>query len=200
MLLYSDIIKEDDQRLRQRSVDVALPLSNEDIILLNDLNEYLENGYDEEIVQKYNLRPGVGIAAVQIGVLKKIFVLYAYDEEGTLYNFGVINPKIISESTEQIYLGTGEGCLSIDRETEGFVHRAKRVVAKFTLYDFETETTHDVQMKFENYIAIVFQHEYDHLNGVLYIDKINKTNPFFVPENSSPLLFSNSEEYEEEWK
>jgi len=189
MLLYKDIIKEDDTRLIQKSDSVSIPLSAEDISLLNNLNEYLSNGYNEELVQELDILPGVGLASVQIGVLKRIFVLYAYDEKGKLYNFGVVNPKIISESTELTFLSTGEGCLSVDRETEGLVHRPKRITAIFHLYDFHEKSLTKVKMKFENYIAIVFQHEYDHLNGILFVDRIDKFDPFFIPENSTPVEF-----------
>lgn len=189
MLQYKDIIKEDDERLLQKSVEVDIPLSDEDIKLLNDLNQYLENGYDEKLAEELDIRPGVGLASVQIGILKRVFVLYAYDEFGKLYHFGVVNPKIISESTELTFLPTGEGCLSVDRETEGLVHRPRRITARFHLYDFKDKTLTEVKMKFENYIAIVFQHEYDHLNGVLFTHRIDKFDPFHVPDNASPISF-----------
>jgi len=197
MLLYKDIIKEDDPRLIQKSEPVSIPLSEEDISLLNNLNEYLENGYDEELIKEVDIRPGVGLASPQTGVLKRIFVLYAYDEEGKLYHFGVVNPKIISESTELTFLSTGEGCLSVDRETEGLVHRPKRITAKFHLYDFDNKSLTEVKTKFENYISIVFQHEYDHLQGVLFVDRIDKFDPFFIPDNSTPVHFGGCEIIEE---
>jgi peptide deformylase len=190
MILYKDIIKEDDQRLYQKSKEVEIPLTDEDIKLLHDLNEYLENGYNDELVKELEIRPGVGLASVQIGVLKRIFVIYAYNEKGELFHFGVVNPKIISESTELTFLPTGEGCLSVDRDVEGLVHRPKRITAKFHKYDFKTKKLEEVTMKFESYIAIVFQHEYDHLNGIMFMDRIDKINPFFVPENSKPILFA----------
>jgi len=117
-------------------------------------------------------------------------LIYAYNEKGELFHFGVVNPKIISESTELTFLPTGEGCLSVDRDVEGLVHRPKRITAKFHKYDFKTKKLEEVTMKFENYIAIVFQHEYDHLNGIMFMDRIDKINPFFVPENSKPILFA----------
>lgn len=197
MLLYKDIIKEDDGRLIQKSEAVDVPLKDEDIELINTLNEYLENGYNDELAKELDIRPGVGLASVQIGVLKRIFVLYAYNEKGRLYHFGVVNPKIISESTELTYLPTGEGCLSVDRETEGLVHRSRRITAKFHLYNFNDKSLTEVKVKFEDYIAIVFQHEYDHLNGVLFVDRIDKFNPFFVPEYSRPISFSLEEDSEE---
>lgn len=189
MLLYKDIIKEDDKRLSEKSLPVSIPLSNEDVELLNKLNEYLENGYDEELIQDLDIRPGVGLASIQIGILKRIFAIYAFDEKGTLYHFGVVNPKIISESVELTYISTGEGCLSVDRETEGLVHRPKRIIAQFHLYDFDNKSLTEVKMKFKDYLAIVFQHEYDHLNGILFVDRINKSNPFYIPENSTLVNF-----------
>lgn len=197
MLVYKDIIKEDDKRLYEKSLPINLPLSEEDIQLLNDLNEYLENGYDEELADEVGIRPGVGLSSVQIGVLKRVFVIYAYDEKGQLFHFGVVNPKILSESTELTFIPTGEGCLSIDRETYGLVHRPKKIKTRFHLYNFEDKTLNEVTMEFENFIAIVFQHEYDHLNGILFIDRFDKFNPYFIPENSKPILFGLEDNDEE---
>lgn len=198
MLTYKNIIKEDDDRLRQKSEPVLLPLSSEDIELLNKMNEYLVNGYDDEFVEKNDIRPGVGLSAVQIGVLKKVFVILAFDENSHLHHYGVINPKIISHSEETVYLPGGEGCLSVDRDIDGLVHRPKRIKAKVYLYDFKTQTVEETVLKLENYMSIVFQHEYDHLNGILFIDRIDKFNPFYVPQNSSVIEFAVEENEKEE--
>ena len=77
MLLYKDIIKEDNLDLRKRSVDVALPLSEEDEKLMLDMNEYLVNGYDDEFVKTHDIRPGVGIAAPQVDELTGTFSVRA---------------------------------------------------------------------------------------------------------------------------
>ena len=98
MLNYSCIIKEDHLDIRKLSENVNLPLSKEDEKTINEMHEYLVNGYDEEKAQKLNIRPGVGIAAPQIDVLKKMFVIIAYDEHDELHEYGVINPKIVSHS------------------------------------------------------------------------------------------------------
>ncbi len=198
MLTYKNIIKEDDDRLRQKSEPVLLPLSSEDIELLNKMNEYLVNGYDDEFVEKNDIRPGVGLSAVQIGVLKRVFVILAFDENSHLHHYGVINPKIISHSEETVYLPGGEGCLSVDRDIDGLVHRPKRIKAKVYLYDFKTQTVEETVLKLENYMSIVFQHEYDHLNGILFIDRIDKFNPFYVPQNSSVIEFAVEENEKEE--
>ncbi len=187
MLTYDDIIKEDNEDIYKDCEPVKLPLSKEDIKTLEDMHEYLIKGYEPDAWKKYRIKPGVGLAAPQIDVLKRMFCVLAYDERGDLWDFGVVNPKIISHSTQLIYLPMGEGCLSVDRETEGFVHRARKVKVSFHLYDFETKTLRKVVMRLKDYVAIIFQHELDHLSGTLFVSRINKDNPFFVPENSKPL-------------
>ena len=189
MLLYKDIIKENNEDLRLKSEDVVLPLSEEDEKTICAMNEYLVNGYDEEFCNTHDIRPGVGIAAPQIDVLKKMFVILAYDEYDELHHYGVINPKIISSSVELCYLPTGEGCLSVDRPVEGLIHRPKRITVDCYLYDFDTKTVAKTKLRLKNYIAIVFQHEYDHLFGKLFVDHINKDNPFYIPNNSSKIVF-----------
>ena len=197
MILMKDIIREGNPLLNEKSVDVELPLSIEDEDILNDMIEYIDNSIDPEIAEKYELRAAVGIAAPQIGILKKMFVIYLTDEQGREHFYPLVNPKIVSYSDEQIYLPGGEGCLSVDREVTGLIHRARRITAKAHLYDPETRKLKEVILKLKNYPALVFQHEYDHLLGVLFPDRVNKTNPLAVPENSVPVVFPKEEAAEE---
>ncbi|MBQ8293027.1 MAG: peptide deformylase [Bacilli bacterium] len=194
MILMKDIIREGNPLLREKSVNVELPLSNEDEEILLSMIEYIDNSIDEEIAEKYDLRAAVGIAAPQIGILKKMFVIYLTDEQGNEHFYPLVNPKIVSYSDEQIYLPGGEGCLSVDREVTGLIHRARRITADAHLYDPETRTLKHVILKLKNYPALVFQHEYDHLFGTLFPDRINKEKPLFVPENSKPVVFPKYEE------
>lgn len=198
MLTYKEIIKEDDIRLREKSQPIKLPLEADDIVLLETLNSYLLAGYDSNYAEQNDIRPGVGLSAVQIGVLKQVFVVVAFDEQGELFHFGAVNPKIISHSEEMTYIPSGEGCLSVDREVEGLVHRSKRISLSAHFYDFSTKELVKKTMKLQDYIAIVCQHEYDHLHGVLFFDHIDSFNPFFVPENSHPVVFPTMEPEDEE--
>lgn len=190
MLTYKDIIKEGDPRLRQKSLAVTLPLTEEDLKLIKAMNEYLEVGYDDEKAATCGIRPGVGLSAVQLGLLKQIIVIYAYNEKGEKFHYAFVNPKIISHSVETVYLPGGEGCLSIEREINGLVHRPRRVKLRAQVYDFQSESLNEQFMSLEGYLSLVFQHEYDHLNGILFIDRIDKVNPFFIPDNSSPIKFN----------
>jgi peptide deformylase len=194
MIDYSYIIKENHEDIRKPSENVKTPLSKEDKETMYNMYEYLINGYDEELAKKLNIRPGVGIAAPQIDILKKMFVIVAYDEHDELHEYGVINPKIVSHSEELTYLKGGEGCLSVDREVSGLIHRPKKITVEFDNFDFETGTTQHVKLRLKGYIAIVFQHEYDHLFGKLFIDHINKEQPFFIPSNSTPIHFDFEDE------
>lgn len=192
MFEYKDILKDESKAhdiLREKSIDVSLPLSQEDKNALKAMNEYLTLGYDEQYTKKHDIRPGVGIAAPQIGILKKMFVIMAYDEKGNYHNYLIINPRIISHSEEKIYLETGEGCLSVESEHRGYIHRHKRIKASCYLYNIENDTIEQTTLALKGYLSIIFQHEYDHLFGILFFDHIDKFNPFFVPYNSNPLKF-----------
>ena len=190
MLLYKDIVRDGVDVLKAKASDVTMPLSKEDEQIIREMNEYLINGYDDDFVAKHDIRPGVGIAAPQIGVSKKMFCILTFDEHGDYHNYCFINPKIISHSEELTYLETGEGCLSVNEMHKGLIHRPKRIKVRTLLYDYETKEVLEVVMQLKGYLAIVFQHEYDHLFGKLFYEHINKTNPFFVPSNSKPVIFN----------
>lgn len=190
---YDDIIKEDNPNLREKSKAVTLPLSKENIDILLKMSKYLEYGYDVEKSEKYNIKPGVGLSAVQINELKRMFVIMTYDEDDNFHHYGVINPKIISHSEQLTFLSKGEGCLSVNRDISGFVHRAKRITASCYLFNFDTHEVKKTTLRLKNYLAVIFQHEYDHLNGILFIDRINKANPFFIPNNAKPVIFNYSD-------
>ncbi len=190
MLLYNDIIKDTEKLLREKCNDVTVPLDEETIKQINEMHDYLVNGYDDEFVKNNNIRPGVGIAAPQIGVLKRMFCILSYDEKGNLHEYCIVNPKIISTSVEQTYLECGEGCLSVESTHKGYVHRSKRLKAKCMLYDPYNNKLTETTLSLKGYIAVIFQHEYDHLSGILFYDRINKQNPFYIPENSTPVKFN----------
>ena len=140
---------------------------------INDIIEYLTNSQIEELALKYDLRPGMGMAAIQLGIPKRYFVVVHEYEEKKFNTYVIINPKIVSTSTEKIYVTDGEGCLSVNRETVGITPRYARVTIEG--YDMDGNK---IRVRGREELAIAFQHEYDHLNGILFIDKIDKKNPF----------------------
>ena len=80
---------------------------------------------------------------------------------------------------EQAYLTTGEGCLSVDREVEGYIPRYARITVKAINLDGEP-----IKLRLKGYAAVVFQHEIDHLNGIMFYDHINKKSPYTPPANA----------------
>jgi peptide deformylase len=174
-----NIIRDGHPSLRQVAKEVPLPASQEDKEILKSLLEYVINSQTPEIASKYGLRPGIGLAAPQINVSKRMIAIHVHDEKGTLYSHALINPKIISHSVEMAYLTSGEGCLSVDESIPGFVPRYARITVKGTDIDGT-----DVKLRLKGLVAIVFQHEIDHLNGVMFYDHINKANPFQEPKDA----------------
>lgn len=177
-----DILDEKDKKLRTISKEVVFPLSDEDKKNINDMIEYLTNSQIEEIAEKYNLRPGMGLSAIQIGVNKRYFVVVDEYEEGKFDNYVIINPKIVSHSIEKIYVEMGEGCLSVNREVDGIIPRYARVTLEgYDIYG------NKIRIRGREELAVAFQHEMDHLNGILFYDHIDKNNPFKDKDKYRPI-------------
>ena len=173
MLPNIKILDEKNKNLHKVSKEVTFPLSNEDKKLIEDALKYLEMSQIEKYSEKYHLRPGMGLAFPQLGKLMRIFVICNEVDDNKFENYVVINPKMISHSEELIYVEEGEGCLSVNRPVEGIVPRYAR--AKIEAYDENGELfTYRVRED----LAVAFQHEMDHLDGILFTDKIDPKNPY----------------------
>lgn len=161
------IVKDTNPKIRKKSEEVPLPLNAEDKDLLDSMFNYLVKSQDEEYAQKHNIRPGVGLAAIQAGYAKKMFVIY-YQKGEEIIQYKLVNPKIIETSIRKVALQNGEGCLSVDKDHQGLVHRYYKIKMKA----FDALQNKDILITATGYDAIVLQHEYDHLNGILFYDHI----------------------------
>lgn len=182
-ITMKDIVREGHPILRKRTREVNVPLSKQDQETLICMMNFLKNSQDPVLSKKYQLRAGVGLSANQIGLNKRMFTAYFADEEGTEHEYALVNPKIISHSIMMVYLPQGEGCLSVDRDVKGFVPRYEWVKVK--AFNLEGK---EVTVKLKGYASIVIQHEIDHLNGIMFYDRINKENPFQVPDDCRSLF------------
>lgn len=167
------VVKDNNPKIRKKSVDVPLPLSDEDRDLLDSMFIYLVKSQDDEYAAKHNIKPGVGLAAIQVGYDKRMFVIYYQKGEQTI-QYKLVNPKIIETSVKKAALEDGEGCLSVDKEHRGLVHRYYKIVMKA----FDAIQNKDIIITATGYDAIVLQHEYDHLSGILFYDHIVYDAPF----------------------
>ena len=181
MILMQDIVRDGHPTLRKKTTEMTFPLSKEDLQLADDLLEYVINSQDDEMVEKYNIRPGIGIAAPQVNEVKRMFALHLIDEDDNEISFVAVNPKIISHSVEQTYISAGEGCLSVDELIEGYVPRHARITAT----GFYPDGT-PFKKRLKGLTAIAFQHELDHLNGIMFYDHINQEDPYAQVPNSKP--------------
>lgn len=173
MIRTKDILDEKDKHLRAKNIDVEFPLDKDTKKLINDMLEHLYYSQIEEYSEKYDLRPGMGLAAPQLGINKNFFVVCHEETENNFKNYILINPKMVSHSEELIYASEGEGCLSVNRDVEGIVPRYARVT--FTGYDLDGK---EIKYRAREELSIAFQHEMDHLNGILFVDHIDPKNPY----------------------
>ena len=141
---------EGDEILKKKSREIP----KEDI-----LTEKIQTLIDDmiETMHKYN---GVGLAAVQVGILKRLIVIDLYDDNGPIV---LINPVIIKTKGEQ---EVEEGCLSFPNQFAKVI-RPQEVVAEYT--DREGKR---MRVKAKELLAQAIAHEVDHLNGELFINKI----------------------------
>lgn len=177
-----NILDEKNPILRLKSKEVDKPLSQKEQNLIKQAVQHLTYSQIPEYEEKYHLRPGTGIAFPQLGINKRVIIIVDEYEKGKFKNYIVINPKIISYSEEMIAAECGEGCLSVNREVKGHVPRHARVTVTGI-----NEMGKKFKIRAREDLAIAFQHEIDHLNGILFYDHINKEKPFFN-ENEIRLI------------
>lgn len=143
-----------DPRLKQRSAPVEGPVTDEHRALMDDL---LETMY---------AAPGIGLAAIQVGVPLRIIVMDLAREGEDKQPRHFVNPEILWASEElQPY---EEGCLSVP-DIYDDVERPARVKLRYLNYKGET-----VEEDAEGLYAVCVQHEMDHLEGVLFIDHLSR--------------------------
>ena len=181
-----DIIREGNPTHRAVAEDVTFPLSDQEIILGEKMMQFLHHSQDPVMAEKLGLRGGVGLAAPQLDISKRIIAVLvpnpedadgnppkeAYSLQEVMYN-----PKVVAHSVQDAALGDGEGCLSVDRNVPGYVVRHARVTVEYFTKDGEKK-----RIKLKGYNSIVVQHEIDHTNGIMFYDRINPNNPFEIKE------------------
>ena len=117
MITTKDIIIDPHATLRARAEEVKSPISDEDKAILRGLLEYVIASQDDEKAEKLGLKPGIGLAAPQINVSKRMIAVHIPDEENPEYtvSYALYNPKIIL--TQRLNaISWRRGCLSVEEE------------------------------------------------------------------------------------
>ena len=186
MITGKDIVIDPNPILRTKCDKVTFPISEELKETAKEMRQHIINSLDEELCEKYDLTPAVGLAAPQINLNAQLCCVYitGEDDEGNVetIDLTMLNPRIMAYSEEKVYLEQGEACLSIKEKHEGYVPRHAYIKVKY--YDLDGQEHIHEAYDFE---AIAIQHEIDHLNGILFYDHINKQNPFAKIPNSFGL-------------
>lgn len=178
-----NLVLDSDPSLREKCDMVQFPLSEEDRTLAVGLREYIINSLDEDLCEKYDLSPAVGIAAPQVGAQKRIVAVYVEAEDGEpVIDLLMINPRIMAHSVEMTYLENGEACLSVPDEHPGLVHRYAYIKVRYQDLDGNTK-----YYESDDFGAVAVQHEIDHLNGILFYDHIDLKNPNKAKNSAFPL-------------
>jgi len=170
-----DLVSEDNPILRKAAEPVTLPLSQDDLETLQGMAAFVMQSQTKEIDDDGTLyTSAVGLAAPQVGISKQMFVISMPDDNNDLFTMAVVNPKIVTTNKEFISLSEGESCLSVKSLASGKVARYKKIRYDGYLVDLSTGEVEKKKMgRLEDYLAIVFQHEYDHLAGILYTDLLD---------------------------
>ena len=174
------IVKDPAKSLRERCEEVPCPLPQKEQVLIDEMLDYLLSTQDPEFRKRHpEAREGVGLAAPQVGAnLRMLVISYPiYNEDGKIEGkteYQLVNPKITTTSVRKAYLDSGEGCLSVDKEHQGHVIRHYKI----TVEAYEAKQKKNIVIVARGYDAIVLQHEIDHLDGILFYDRIDKMDPF----------------------
>lgn len=148
-----EIITAPDPRLRQKS----RPVEGVDDALRTLMDDMLETMYDA---------PGIGLAAIQVGIPLRVIVMDLAGEDEEPAPIHLVNPEILDPSEETAVYE--EGCLSVPEYFEE-VERPARCRVRYLDYHGAA-----VVLDAEGLIATCIQHEMDHLEGVLFIDRISR--------------------------
>ena len=142
------VVREDGDEILRKKSKVVEEVNDKIRQILEDM---------VETMHKYN---GVGLAAPQIGLLKRLIVIDLYDDKGPIK---LVNPEIIKEKGEQ---EVEEGCLSFPNKYGKIVRPAQVTVVALD------ENGKEVKINAKGLLAQALSHEIDHLNGILFVDKV----------------------------
>ena len=152
-----DIIKEGDPRLRQKAHRIRNPEPGLKAIA-------------DDMHQTMDAAPGVGLAGPQVGLMRRLIVVHLpehYLDEGSPdLRMTLLNPEIVKGHGEE---GGLEGCLSIP----GWIGEVRRMTS-VTVKAMDLNGR-SIRIKAENYLARVLQHEIDHLDGILFVDRMDES-------------------------
>lgn len=163
------ILEDSNEFLSRKCKEVIFPLDKNDCLLVNRMVSYIDACYEGKDEQ-YQIKAGIALAAPQVGCDKRIiYIHFNFDDKE--YRYLLANPKIVAASVQKCYLKDYEGCLSVNKEHKGHVARHFRI--KVEAIDM-LNNNKPIVIDATALLAICLQHEIDHLDGILYYQRIDK--------------------------
>jgi len=158
-----------------KSLEIAQlgnPILRQQAQLVDNLSDQHLQQLIDELITTVVKENGVGIAAPQVSQSYRLFIVASrpnlrYPHAPVMEPTAMLNPRIIAHSTEMVK--DWEGCLSIPG-IRGLVPRYRSVEVEYTGRDGQLQ-----QQELKDFVARIFQHEYDHLNGIVFLDRVEST-------------------------
>ena len=155
-----------------------------------DIDSSTTQKFIDDVMHTCKIEKGMGIAAPQVYQSRSIFIMSSepnerYPNALKMEPVAIINPKIIFQSKEKIK--DWEGCLSLPG-IRALVPRYKKIDVSYTNRNGE-----EVNKVFEGFLARIFQHEFDHLNGTVFIDRVESTQDIVMEAEYYRIIKSFSE-------
>ncbi len=151
--------------MKKKILTIPDPLLRKVSEPVNEVNIEIKKLMDDMLETMY-AAPGIGLAAVQIGVLKRVIVIDLSKKDEKKSPLFIINPEIVFKSKD--FISYEEGCLSIPNQ---FAEVKRPSTCKINFLDYAGKKR---EVNADGLLATCIQHEIDHLNGILFIDHLSK--------------------------
>lgn len=177
-----NLVHEGNPVLREVAKEVPVPLLEEDIEIMIKMLNLVKASQDPRLSKKHQLRPAICISAPQFGIAKRMIAVSFPNWDGSPDDYALFNPRIIEKSEEMVHLQLGESCISVQRKVKGLVPRHAKIKVEAMTIEHGIIT-----FELKDHLAIIMQHEIDHLEGHMFYDLIDKDNPMCEPVGSNSL-------------
>ncbi|MCQ3907456.1 MAG: peptide deformylase [Mycoplasmoidaceae bacterium] len=173
------MLEDSNEFLLRKCKKVTFPLSKEDSLYVNRMVNFIDACYENRD-EEFHIRAGIAIAAPQVGCDKRIIYIHFQNGEKEC-KYLLANPEIVATSVACCYLKAGEGCLSVLKNHRGHIKRFNKVRVK--ALDM-LNNNKEITITAEGLLSVCFQHEIDHLSGILFYHRIDKKHKYLDKDES----------------
>lgn len=168
-------------------IQLGHPLLRSSAQIVDNIQDQNIQNLIDNLIATVRQANGVGIAAPQVAESYRLFIVASrpnlrYPNAPTMEPTAMINPQILAHSTEVVK--GWEGCLSIP-EIRGYVPRYEAIEIEYTDRNGKLQ-----KQELTDFVARIFQHEYDHLNGIVFLDRLESTHDIITEQEYQKRIVS----------